>query len=114
MSYFEDIEELLSGFSSRERNELVSRFDLDLGKPEQIMSADVIAKSDFRKRIRLMEEKAMRRLHPERRYPDPGGEECSLCKITENEVSKMAKHDCGFNVCSQCIDLCAEVLRERD
>ena len=112
MSYSEAIERLLVDFSQDEKQQLIDRFDIDLSQPERMLdlprSRDV-----FLKRLTAIEKKAMKRLHPERISPEPTGIICFYCDRDESEVSDMAKHESGFNVCSVCIENCAAVLREK-
>jgi len=111
MSYFETINRLLAGFSEVEKEQLVHRLEIDFSKPEQLhQSHDTKAK--LIKRIVRVETNALKRLHPEREFSEPSGLACSLCGRTESEVSDMAMHESGFNVCGNCVNLCAEVIRE--
>ncbi len=110
MSYRDDIAKLLEGFTESEKNELIERFGMNLFDPDSI-SRDRYKFMGTRKRIRDIENKAMRKLYPSKEIPVPGGMECTLCGITENEVKVMAKHNSGFSICNECVELCMQVVR---
>ncbi len=112
MSYEEDITKLLEGLTESEQTVLIERFGINLSDPVSI-SRDRFKFKETRKRIRDIENKAMRKLYPSKIISEPGGMECSLCSITENEVKIMAKHESGFNICNECIELCMQVVREK-
>jgi hypothetical protein len=42
-------------------------------------------------------------INPHRKKRIPSGNQCSFCFKFENEVSVMAKHESGFNLCQKCI-----------
>jgi hypothetical protein len=42
-------------------------------------------------------------INPHRKKRIPSGNQCSFCFKRENEVSGMAKHESGFNLCQKCI-----------
>lgn len=44
-------------------------------------------------------------LNKHRKKRTPSGKKCSFCLMSENEVYGMAKHDSGFNLCTQCIKM---------
>jgi len=111
MSYLEDIETLLADFTESERVSLIEKFGINLLEPSSI-SHNRYQFKETRKRIREIERKALKKLHPSKKYTEPEGPECSLCGITESEVNIMAKHESGFSICNECIELCAQVIRE--
>ncbi len=112
MSYSEDREKLLEDLTETEKSILVERFGIDLFDPSSI-SQERFKFKELRTRIRNIEKKALRKFHPSKETVEPGGIECSLCGVTENEVRVMAKHESGFSICNECIELCMQVVREK-
>ena len=101
----------MESLSVEERATLVERFGLDLNEPRQMLKSRH-AYNDNLKRIREIERRAIRKLRPNDNHPAPKGPECTFCGITENEVKTMAKHESGFNICNECVELCMQVIHE--
>jgi len=85
--------------------------ELNFYEPVELLKSHYVIGSKL-KRIAEIEKKHIKILRPGTSIPEPAGLACSFCRRTEAEVSKMAKHESGVNICSMCIELCAEVLRE--
>ena len=69
---------------------------------------------DNLKRIREIEKRALRKLQPENSHPEPKGPKCTFYGVTENGVKTMAKHESGFNICNECVELCMQVIHEEN
>ena len=113
MGYEEDIEKILKGLTVKEREALKTRFGFDLSNPS-LMQKNMDSFSETGKRIREIERKALRKLHPSKKYIKPEGPVCSFCFKAENEVEAMAKFDSGINICNECIEMGMEIIRKEE
>jgi hypothetical protein len=113
MTYHEDVESILKSLTKEQRATLAERFEIDLYEPKQMLRSRH-AFNDNLKRIREIERRALKKLNPNNNQPEPKGPKCTFCGITENEVRIMAKHESGFNICNECIELCMQVIQEEN
>ncbi len=113
MTYYDDVESILKNLSVGERATLVERFGIDLYSPSEMLVSHRAFNDNF-KRIREIEKRALKKLKPNNDHPEPKGPECTFCGITESEVKTMAKHESGFNICNECIELCVQVIHEEN
>lgn len=113
MSYEDEVKKILNGLTDREKKALRDRFGIDLSKPHTMKELGEQFQVT-RRRIREIERKALRKLSPDGKYLEPKGPECSFCGRAENETKGMAKHESGFNICKECIELSLEIINSED
>ena len=77
-------------------------YNLDLTEPDSL-KAFKEATRETSKRIREIQLETFNHLYPHRKKRIPNGLECSFCLRRENEVTAMAKHESGFNLCHECL-----------
>ena len=88
---------------------LKETYNVDLSKPKSI-KAFAKATRETSERILKIRREIFNSLYPHRKKRSPNGPECSFCLRRQNEVTAMAKHESGFNLCNECI----KTLRRRD
>ena len=80
---------------------LKKRYNIDLTEPSSL-KAFKEATRETSKRIREIQLEIFNQLYPHRKKRIPNGLACSFCLRRENEVTAMAKHESGFNLCHEC------------
>jgi hypothetical protein len=83
---------------------LKEKFNLDLTEPGSLKGFQD-ASLEILKRIRELDREIINSLYPNRKKRVPNGQKCTFCLKAENEVSAMAKHKSGFNLCNKCMKI---------
>jgi hypothetical protein len=90
---------------------LREKFNIDLSEPS---SPGEFQEASLETLIRISEldRKIINSLYPNRKKRIPNGPEYTLRLKAENEVSAMAKHRSGFNLCNKCMKILENGLEE--
>ena len=89
-------------FGNNDLRILEEKFNLDLTEANSL-KAFQDASLETLKRIRELDREIINGLYPNRKKRVPNGQKCTFCLKAENEVSAMAKHKSGFNLCNKCM-----------
>lgn len=81
---------------------LKEEYNLDITEPNSLKVFEK-ATRETSKRIREKQLEIFNNLYPHRKKRIPSGLECTFCLRKENEVTAMAKHESGFNLCYGCV-----------
>lgn len=81
---------------------LKREYNLDLTEPNSLKLFEE-ATRETSMRIREKQLDIFNSMYPHRKKRIPSGPECSFCLRKENEVTAMAKHESGFNLCYGCV-----------
>lgn len=88
--------------SNNDLSILKKKYNLDITEPNSLKVFKEATRETL-KRIRKIQLTSFNNLYPHRKKRIPNGLECSFCLRRENEVTSMAKHESGFNLCHECL-----------
>ena len=83
---------------------LKKKYNIDLTEPSSLKAFQE-ASLETLSRICELDRQITNSLYPNRKKRIPSGAKCTFCLKAENEVTAMAKHTSGFNICNKCIKL---------
>ena len=108
----DDDENLFNKLSDREKQILKDRFGIDLSLPlqEGIGSQFDVAW----RRIKEMEEKALKKIKKRKQQMGTSQKSCSFCKKPHSEAKKIIETETGVTICIECVTLCNELINEQN